>query len=54
MSLFLQIFLGELKAKRFHPNMIICMTWCFQPACNLHRDYFQFSEEEIISLTTKH
>ena len=53
-GLFLKIFNGELKAGRYHPNMIICMTWCFLPTSDLHKLNFQIPEEDIINLTTKH
>jgi hypothetical protein len=47
------VFHGELKAKRFTPELIVAMTWCFQPNCNLHNNYFQMSDEDIQNLTTK-
>lgn len=53
LKVFTLLFHGELKAKRYHPNLIICMTWAFQPNCSLHNHYFQMSEQELIELTTK-
>ena len=29
------------------------MTWCFQPDCSLHNNYFQMSDEDIQELYTK-
>ena len=30
------------------------MIECFKPDCNLHKKFFQMSEEELINITTKH
>ena len=54
LDVFLKIFNGELKAKRYSGELITSMIEAFKPDCNLHRDAFQISEEELINLTTKH
>lgn len=33
--------------RRFDDNFICALTWCFQPACMLHQNHFQYTNEEL-------
>ena len=42
-----------MQKKRFDPDFVVAMTWCFQPECNLHQNYFKLSNQQIDLLVTR-
>ena len=54
METWIDLFLDEIRKKRFHERMICATTWCFQPNCILHNHHFQYSARELKQITMAH
>lgn len=52
MQAFVDLFVNELRNERYNESFTCAMTWAFQPACNLHKNHFQLSDEDIKRLAT--
>ena len=50
MQAFVDLFVNELRNERYNESFTCAMTWAFQPACTLHKNHFQLTDEEIEKL----
>ena len=50
----MNLFLDQLKKKRFNESFICATTWCFQPECTLHNMAFQFTSTELQHIVLGH
>jgi hypothetical protein len=51
---FIKLFIIELRNKRYDPNFMEAMTWCFAPEASLHSHaVFQISEDELREMRIK-
>lgn len=48
------LFLIQLRNKRYHENFVMAMTWAFCPQKTLHRNQFQMSETDLKRLASSH
>ena len=54
MESWVKLFLAEAREHRFNESFVCALTWCFQPNCNLHNTYFQFTTQEYKEIALKH
>ena len=54
MRAFIELFVLELKDKRYNANFTEAMIHVLDPECGLHKRHFEISDEDLQKMKTVH